>query len=211
MESIFELASKRRSIRKYENTAIPAADLEYFIKTAVTAPSGCNSQCWEFVAVTNRDVIDQMAGAVRQAFSDLLEGSNQGSVYIERKGSVASFFENAPLVIAVFMTRLEYYDPIITEVYEAKKYDHRAIMNLLSYPDALSVGAAIQNLLLAVEEKGYGACWMNEPALAGKAINHILGVPDEHLFMSMIPVGVPAYRPREKKMKEMSEVFRIIE
>lgn len=44
MENFYELASKRRSIRKYEDTGIPLNDIEYFIKSAITAPSGCNSQ-----------------------------------------------------------------------------------------------------------------------------------------------------------------------
>lgn len=211
MENFYELASKRRSIRKYKDTPIPLDDIEFFIKSAITAPSGCNSQCWEFIAVINKNIIDQMVESVKEANSAFYANTGVEQSYIENKGKAATFFKNAPLVIAVFMTKLEYYDSRTVGVFHQKGYDEKSIMSELSYPDVLSVGAAVQNLLLAVQEKGYGACWMNEPAIADKKMNQILGVSEEHKFMSLIPVGIPAYAPRTKVMKDMTEVFRIIE
>ena len=72
----------------------------------------------------------------------------------------------------------------------------------------LSVGAAIQNMLLAIHQKGYGACWMNEPVIAAKEIHTLLNVPEEHRFISLIPVGDPAYIPRHKDMKPFDEIFK---
>lgn len=213
MESLYELASKRRSIRKYENQPVLAEDLEYFINTAVTAPSGCNSQCWHFVAVTNKDVIERLAQAVSDSTREFYGTRDDESFnsYIDSKCTAAVFFRNAPLVIAVFMTKLKYYDPRAEKIYMEKGYDHNAMMEKMSYPDVLSVGAAVEHLLLAVEEKGYGACWMNEPALAGKKANIILGVPEDYRLMSFIPIGRPAYTPRDKKMKPVNEIFKLIE
>lgn len=212
MDSFLELASGRRSIRKYENGDIPEADVEYFIKAAVTAPSGCNSQCWRFVAVRDRAVIEDLAQTVMRKTEELLSAGN-GSVtgqYMASKKKMVSFFEKAPLVIAVFMTRLEFYDPAEIALLKSQGYDDEGIMKLFASPDILSVGAAVQNLLLAVHEKGYGACWMNEPAVAGAEINRILGIPEEERFMSLIPVGIPAYTPRNKDMKPMSQIFNIV-
>jgi nitroreductase len=59
-------------------------------------------------------------------------------------------------------------------------------------------------------EKGYGACWMNEPAIAEAEINRILSVPPEERLISLIPVGYPAYTPRAKEMKDLTEVFRVV-
>jgi nitroreductase len=211
MENFYDLASKRRSIRKYEDKEIPQSDIEYFIKSAVTAPSGCNSQCWKFVAVKNKDVINQLSEAVVEANNTFYENMVDDKIYIERKGKAATFFKNAPLVIAVFMSKLEYYDPKTTEIFYKKGYDHTSMMSEMSYPDVLSIGAAVQNMLLAIQEKGYGACWMNEPAIAGKRANSILGVSDELKFMSLIPIGYPAYTPRNKTLKDFNQVLKIIE
>lgn len=213
MENFYELALKRRSIRKYEDTPVSNEDIEYFIKTAVTAPSGCNSQCWKFVAITNKNVIGQMAETVKdaiRAFCGVRPDNDEYKAYIEGKCRAATFFKDAPLVIAVFMTKLTYYDAKMTELYHEKGYTNEDMMRELSFPDVLSVGAAVQNLLLAVQEKGYGACWMNEPAVAGEKINQILDVSFEHKFMSLIPIGFPRYNARNKKTKELHEVFKLI-
>ena len=212
MGSFLDLASGRRSIRKYENRDIPDADVEHFIKAAVTAPSGCNSQCWRFVAVKDKVIMENLAQAVIRKTEELLAARKDllTEQYISSKKRMLSFFMDAPLVIAVFMTYLEYYDRIEISALEAQGYDHEGIMKLFAYPDVLSIGAAVQNLLLAVHEKGYGACWMNEPAIAGEEINKILEIPAGNRFMSLIPIGFPSYIPRNKEMKPLSEVYNII-
>lgn len=209
MDSFLELASGRRSIRKYENMDIPDTDIEYFIKAAVTAPSGCNSQCWRFVAVRDADTLESLAQAVTLKTEEFLAAGNEvlSEQYIASKRKMVSFFTKAPVVIAVFMTHLEFYDPTEIAALKHQGYDDKGIMELFANPDILSIGAAVQNLLLAVHEKGYGACWMNEPAMAGAEINRILGIPEGQRFMSLIPIGFPAYTPKNKDMKPMSEIF----
>lgn len=212
MKSFLELASTRRSIRKYKDTAIPQEDIEYFIRAATSAPSGCNSQCWKFVAVRNKDVIHQLESAVIKKAESILEikGNELSPNYLPSKRRMVSFFAKAPLVIAVFMTETDFYDPIFISALKERGYDDEGIMKLFANYDLLSIGAAIQNMLLAIHEKGYGACWMNEPAIAANEINEILGEPLEHRFISLVPVGIPAYKPQEKKMKAMDEVLTIL-
>lgn len=212
MESFLELVRTRRSIRKFRNEDIPISDIEYFITAATNAPSGCNSQCWRFVAVKDQEAIRQLAGVIRKKVDDLLEikGAELTEDYLTAKRKMITFFAKAPLVIAVFMTKAKFYDEFFLSALQAHGYDQEGIMNLLGNYDLLSVGAAIQNLLLAVTEKGYGACWMSEPAVAGEEINKVLGIPKEHKFISLIPIGAPAYTLREKKMKDLQEVLSII-
>ncbi len=83
-------------------------------------------------------------------------------------------------------------------------------MDHLGYPDVISVGAAIQNMLLAIHEKGYGAVWMNDPVVGESAIKELLQIKEEQRLISVIPVGMPAYNPREKQYKELDDVFQII-
>ena len=127
--------------------------------------------------------------------------------YISGKKKAATFFTNAPVVIAVFMTKADYYDPTFISVLKERGFDDEGIMELFNRYDLLSIGAAVENLLLAAHEKGYGACWMNEPALAGEEIGRILNAPPGAKLISLVPVGVPAYFPREKRMKDWNEVF----
>jgi len=212
MESFLDLASTRRSIRKYKETDIPEKDIEYFINAAVNAPSGCNSQCWKFIAIKDRNIINKIETIVIKKAENILKikGDEISQDYLSSKRKMISFFAKAPVIIAVFMTKAEFYDPVFISALKENGYDDDGIMKLFANYDLLSVGAAVQNMLLAIHEKGYGACWMNDPAIAGHEINKILDVSLEHRFVSLIPIGIPAYMPKNKKMKDIKEVFSII-
>lgn len=64
---------KRRSIRRYLSDAIPKADLETIVDAGRLAATGSNRQPWDFIVVTDREMIEefniandwlQQAGAV---------------------------------------------------------------------------------------------------------------------------------------------------
>lgn len=209
--TIYELSHTRRSIRKYKETTIPIEDIEYFIQTAMTAPSGCNSQCWHFVAVREAELIQEIADAVADRARAFYGGSEVDFTeeFLANRAKATSFFRNAPLVIFVFMDKLEYHDSRVTQFFTAAGMDHRQMMDYLGYPDVLSIGAAIENMLLAIHEKGYGACWMNDPVVAEQEIKRLLQVDAERKLISVIPVGVSAYQPRPKALKPLNEVLEI--
>ena len=50
--------------------------------------------------------------------------------------------------------------------------------------------AAIENLLLAVTDAGYGACWVG--AFDENAVSEILKLPEDIRPLAIIPIGVPA-------------------
>ena len=51
----------RRSVRKYnENEKISRKQLETLLEAAMHAPSACNSRPWEFIAITNRGILDEI-------------------------------------------------------------------------------------------------------------------------------------------------------
>ena len=58
MNAILE---NRRSIRKYQSgKPLTKEQLKQLLSAAMIAPSACNSRPWEFIAVTNRDVLDKI-------------------------------------------------------------------------------------------------------------------------------------------------------
>ena len=210
MENNFhELATKRRSIRKFTDKLVSRKDIEYFISCAANAPSGCDSQCWHFVAVENKELIEKIADEVgkyaREFYSTASMQSNDAFLVSREKAT--SFFRNAPLVMFVFLDKLDYYDDRVTQAFTEKGYSHRKALDAMGYPDILSIGAAIQNLLLAITEKGYGACWMNDPVIAEKRIKDLLAVREELRLISVIPIGEPKYFPREKKLKDQNSIL----
>ncbi len=57
---IFEAIRTRRSIRKYTGAPVPCEDLEKIVDAGRLAASGVNRQPWEFVIVTEPEIMAQL-------------------------------------------------------------------------------------------------------------------------------------------------------
>lgn len=211
MRSLYDIIQNRRSIRKYTDDSILAKDIEEIIQAAVKAPSACNEQMWKFIVVKNRAIIEEIAGAISNKLDEMKEWKEAEDIWdrLESKKKAINFFAKAPVVVAVYMTDYKYYDPEFLEAFR-KKFSKEELDIMFGNADVQSIGAAIQNLLLAVEEKGYGACWMCDPLIAFREIGKILGEEGSRL-MAIIPIGVPAKIPAERPKKKLEEVYRVIE
>ena len=64
MEAL-EAIRKRRSVREYTGEPISRQDLETIVDAGRLAASGHNNQPWDFVVVTDRDMIEQLKVASR--------------------------------------------------------------------------------------------------------------------------------------------------
>ena len=213
MGTFAQIAESRRSIRKYEDKDVDTHEILECLRIATTAPSGCNSQCWKFMLIHNKKKIADIADLVTKKEKELLSAVNMKyeQVYFDSRISMLTFFKNAPVCIAVYMTRLDYYDKKLEQALCEFGYTYDGLMELFGFPDLLSVGAAIQNLLLALSEKGYGACWMNDPVIAKAEISQYLGMTSDEKLVSLIPVGIPAFTPKGKKYKDFNDVVKVIE
>ena len=109
MTDFHALASTRRSIRKYTDEDVGVETILDCIDTAVTAPSGCNSQCWKFVVIHNPEVLEKLASALTDKLAELVDslGLKDDGTYLESKIKMASYFQKAPICVAVFMTKLD--------------------------------------------------------------------------------------------------------
>ena len=58
--SLLSLIKKRRSIRRYEPEPVPMEDVMKVLDAARWAPSGDNSQPWEFVVIRDPEKLNQV-------------------------------------------------------------------------------------------------------------------------------------------------------
>ena len=58
MNSIFA----RASVRSFDGRKVESEKVELLLKAAMAAPSACNQQPWEFVVVTDPDVLKELSG-----------------------------------------------------------------------------------------------------------------------------------------------------
>ncbi|MCC6352428.1 MAG: nitroreductase family protein [Verrucomicrobiae bacterium] len=75
---ILEAIRTRRSIRKFEDRAVPRETLERVLRAAMAAPSAKDEQPWRFIAVTDRATVRKVAAfhpgaeAAKQATAGVL-------------------------------------------------------------------------------------------------------------------------------------------
>lgn len=54
---------KRRSVRKFTEEKVSAELIDELMHAAMSGPSACNKQPWEFYVVTNEDVLEKLRSA----------------------------------------------------------------------------------------------------------------------------------------------------
>ena len=59
----FDLVKKRRSIRKYKSDSVSDKNIEYILNAARLAPSAKNRQCWRYVVVKDKKIIEKIASS----------------------------------------------------------------------------------------------------------------------------------------------------
>jgi nitroreductase len=71
--------------------------------------------------------------------------------------------------------------------------------------DYMSVGAAIQNMLLTIESLGLGAVWLGQILKNKKEVSEILGVENRFNLMAVLAIGHPLHRNQKSHRKDTSD------
>lgn len=68
--------------------------------------------------------------------------------------------------------------------------------------------AAIENILLAATDLGYGSCWLQGNANPHEAeFKLLLNIPERLRILSLVPIGVPVEWPEPKEKKPLEDVL----
>ncbi len=169
MNEVLETIAKRRSIRKFEPTQIPDADLQAIIKSGLQAPSGHNDQSWFFSVIQDPKLIKELSDGSKLEMQKMPDPwmADMG------KNEKLNIYYSAPTIIIV-----------------AARED--AITPL---PD---VSAAIQNIMLAATSLNIGSCWIGFARFFFNAPerNALVGIPEGYEVHYAVSLG---YAPEKLK------------
>lgn len=97
----------------------------------------------------------------------------------------SKIIQNAPLCIAVFYNKDEGYNYV---------------------KDVQAMGAAIQNILLAIHNLNLGGVWLGEILNKRMEVERILSVPENFELMAVIALGYPNEKSTKRSRKPLSEL-----
>ncbi|MCF8218821.1 MAG: nitroreductase family protein [Bacteroidales bacterium] len=201
-----EVAQKRTSIRQFTEDPIPVEDLKELVRIGGMAPSVNNSQPWKFHVITKKQLLNEMADVVAKKIGSLPENESRISNHIKKQTEwFATFFKEAPALIALTMSNYE------SVLEKGVSLDHEKINHIRKHPDIQSAGAAVQNILLAAVDMGYGACWMSAPTMAAEKLDDMIQTEKDYETFAFIAVGVPKQHKEPKAKKPVEEIFKLIE
>ncbi|MGQ9645426.1 MAG: nitroreductase family protein [Thermodesulfobacteriota bacterium] len=213
LQAFEKLVKERRSVRKWRREDVPDELIRKAIELATWAPNGGNYQGWHFLVVKNRETIVRMADAV-QSISDRIASwpeAKQWQADVDRYRTNASFFRNAPVVIAAFTE--EYRSVMDRVLLTRESFDPEAKQVLAfrrSAPTSIqSVAAAVATMLLAFHQMGLGAVWLGAPLMAKREIETILKVPSNLSLICLVAVGYGDESP-QKDRKPVDKVIKFL-
>lgn len=64
MSDLMSIVKGRRSIRRFQDKAVPEADLQQILEAVQWSPSWANTQCWEIVVVKDREMKERLNEAL---------------------------------------------------------------------------------------------------------------------------------------------------
>lgn len=182
-----ETITQRRSIRKFKDAPIPDETIEIILNAAIQAPSGKNRQPWRFVVV-KQDHRTEMVRIMRESI-DRIE---KKGIDIGSSKWTTNVMEQAPVTIFIF------------NPYAEHTQGKRPGEESWGVVDIQSIGAAIQNMLLAAQDLGIGTLWICDVFYAYNELCDWLG--QTHQMIAAVSLGYPDEKPKARPRKTVSEV-----
>jgi coenzyme F420-0:L-glutamate ligase/coenzyme F420-1:gamma-L-glutamate ligase len=191
------LAQRRQSVRQFQDRRVPKAALEEMIEAARWAPSPHGAQPWRFVVLTSLEAKHALAQAMGADWQRTLAMDGEDEEVVTRRLQVSrQRIEQAPALIlaCLYLADLDRYpDP-----------DRQRAEEVMAIQ---SLGAAIQNVLLAAYSLGLDTGWMCAPLFAQQTVRAALDLDISLIPHALIPVGYKAAEPRRRQHRPASELI----
>ena len=196
-EALLGLMRSRRSCRVFEEKPVDLSLLDDLARVGSTAPSGTNSQGWQFILLPQREDVIRLGEAAAEFYSRLnARAANpfwRFLAHLYAGSALARYYEN-------------YYETVEAAL---KEWNEKKVDRLFhGAPSAIIVTGnetsscpgedallATQNILLAAETCGVGTCligYVVEAARRDNSIRNFLRLGEKESIYSVIACGYPA-------------------
>jgi coenzyme F420-0:L-glutamate ligase/coenzyme F420-1:gamma-L-glutamate ligase len=183
---VSEAITGRRSVRRFARRDVPSDLLRRLIAAACAAPAPHHSHPWRFVEI-GPGSRTRLAEAMAAAWRADLEADRQPSRAVERSlARSRRQLTEAPLLLLACL-----------EQEGARRWPDGRRRRAERDMYVQSLGAALQNLLLAAHARGLAGYLRGAPLFCQRAVAKALGLPSRWQPAFLVLLGYPAegYRP----------------
>jgi nitroreductase len=192
--NIIDAISNRRSIRKFIDKDIDDDIIKKILKSGIDAPSPKNTQPWKFIVIkgkSKQELIKIMKDGmenIKLNFGVLIGEKN----FLSSAEEALKIINEAPVIIFVINTGNRQQQ---RQTY-VKKYVEMANIQ--------SIGAAVENMLLASLEYGVGGLWMSDIYYTVDEIGKWLQTDKQ--IVAAVALGYPAGKTPTKTKKGLDDL-----
>jgi nitroreductase len=155
---LFDAIASRSTAKGLAEPGPTPQELERLLQAAARAPDHGRLKPWRFIAV-NGAAREPFANAVAEARRDQIPAFTDEQMELERE----KVRRSPSILVAGCAVRKD-----IAKVPEIEQ--------------VIAVGAAVENLLLAANDLGYGVMWKTGPAAYSAKVKAVVGLaPDDHI------------------------------
>ncbi len=194
--SFGDIIRGRRSVRQYRPDPIQRELVLQVLEAARWAPSPHGRMPWRFVVLTHMEPKRQFAEAMAAAWMRNLEMDGEPpEIVATRLAKSRGRITDAPVLIlpCLYLEDLDRYP-------DAQRQNAEATMAVQS------VGAAIQNLLLAAYHLGLDGGWMCAPLFCPDTVVEALGLERTLRPQALITLGYAAADPKRRERLPLEEL-----
>ncbi|MBA3029706.1 MAG: hypothetical protein FP816_13000 [Desulfobacteraceae bacterium] len=184
----------RRSIRKYLKDPVPPDLINKIMMAPIWAPSGSNTQPWRFYVASGKKR-DELIQAMIHASGPEAPSMDAYDQLVERVDQIrAAMTENNTAEVGIRRTSEEGAKFIR---YGSIRFYQAPVVIIVATPKQMggsshqSIGAAVQNILLAAHAEGLATCWLGMPMAFKDKIIQVLNIPDDVELVTTISLGYP--------------------
>jgi coenzyme F420-0:L-glutamate ligase/coenzyme F420-1:gamma-L-glutamate ligase len=181
----------RRTIRAFTAEPVDAAAVRRAVATAVTAPAPHHSEPWRFVVLETAAARTRLVDAMREAWTADLRGDGFSEEQITRRLRRGDVLRLAPLIIVPCLVT----DAAHSYPDEQRNRSEQAMFTV-------SMGAAVQNLLVALAVDGLGSAWISSTLFCQDVAARAMDLPAGWRPMGAIAVGHPAEQARSRPPRD---------
>ncbi len=189
-----DVLTARRTVREFTKDPVPPAAIDRAIAAAVTAPAPHHSQPWRFAVLESPHVRTALLDDMLAAWRADLAADGFTADQIARRVRRGEPLRRAPLLIVPCLAA----DAAHAYPDERRNAAERTMF-------LVSVGAAVENLLVALAVEGLGSCWVSSTLFCRDVAAAAIGLPPGWEPMGAIGVGYPASPPADRPDRDAAD------
>jgi len=188
----------RRSLRAFAPGKVPRPKLDTLVEAACLAPAPHHSRPWRWVILDTDDAKHALADGMGTRWRAVLTADGVAPEQIDEL-IVSSHHKltTAPALVLGCLT----WDGLDRYPDEARR---RAEWGMA----LLSLGAAVENLMLAATADQLSSCWVAAPIFCPEEARDALALPSDWMPQALVLVGHPdpTYQPRTRPPVPLQEL-----